>query len=390
MKILLLILSLSFVVNNCRAQSPYKFKSEIDSLVANKKDLTRFVYAPLYLSFIGEYQEALKINDHLRQAGDLPPVAAAQKASFEKYHPIKAVPYILEQARKTSIVIINEAHNHSDHRLFASRLLPYLKKLGYNFIGFEALNDDDQELVRRKYPLVKQGGYIVDPSFGNFIRNALALNYGVFKYEAADGANNKEREIQEADNIVRMIKSNPNAKFLIYCGYDHAIEDSLANWGLAMAGRVKRLTGIDPLTIDQVQLTETSNREFDYPYRRLIDLNYDAVFVNEGKVFNKANESKTFDINLYHPQTHYIHGRPHWLKDAGNRYVPIAAKIDIGFPCLVFAYKYGDDMNTAVPVDVIELDDKGDVKDMVLPKGAVLIKAINQKGRQQIIHINDK
>lgn len=389
MKSPILALSLIIIVLSVKAQqSPYKSKYQIDSLIAKDKALFRFQYAAMYYSWIGEYQADLKVNDHSRQPGDIPPVSLSQKEAFQKYHPVKAEQYIIEQAKKTSIVIINEAHNHPEHRLFVSRLLPQLKKLGYNFIGFEALQYDDSLVNSRKYPKLVPFNYTNEPCFGNLIRKACSLNYQVFPYEAKEGADNKEREIQEADNIARVIKSHPAAKFVIYCGYDHAIEDSLANWGLAMAGRVKKLTGIDPLTVDQVQLTETSDRAFDYPYRRLIDLSYPAVFVDDqGNAFNKANEKKKFDVNLYHLQTQYTHGRPVWLKDADNRYIAIVNKIKINFPCLAFAYKANEDMQSAVPVDIIELDDNKNEKNMILPKGTINIKIVNAKGQQQLIHV---
>lgn len=389
MKQIYLTFLLAIILLGGQAQpSSYKYKYQVDSILYSDKSVVRFQIAAFYYSLIGEYEADLKVYDHYRQKGDIAPVSSTQKEFFSKYHPIEAESYIIEQAKKTSIVIINEGHNHPEHRLFVSRLLPGLKKIGYNYIGFEAFEYGDADLNSRKYPMLVQFNYTNDACFGNLIRKACALNYKVFPYEARIGTSNKEREIQEADNIVHVIKSSPTAKFVIYCGYDHAIEDSLTNWGLAMAGRVKRLTGVDPLTIDQVQLTETSDTVFDNPYRRLINLNYPAVFINnENKAFNKANEAKSFDMNIYHPQTEYVKGRPAWLKDAGNRYLNISGKINIDFPCLVFAYMPDDDMGKAVPVDVIELDTKSDIKNMVLPKGRIKIKAINPKGQLQIIQI---
>ncbi|MES2810053.1 MAG: hypothetical protein V4619_15585 [Bacteroidota bacterium] len=373
------------------AQQPYgyQYKHQIDSVLVNDKSPVRFQLGAFYYSMIGEFKLDLSTLDHFRTVNDRAPLSPSKKADFVTYKPQQAVPYIIEQAKKTSVVIINEAHNQPRHRVFAASLLPHLKKLGYTIIGFEALAYDDKALNKRRYPLQEVWSYINEPAFGMLIRQALKLNYTAFSYEADDAADNKEREIQQASNIVKVMKQHPRAKFIIYCGYDHALEDSVKNWGLAMAGRLKRLTGVNPLTIDQAQLAETSRSDFDSPYRRLTDLSYSAVFINTaGKVFNTVNDVEGFDMNIYHPATRYIKGRPHWLKKADNRYVYIAGTISIKFPCLVFAYDVNETVDKAVPLDVIQLDSKADTKHLILPKGKKVIKVINAAGQKQFLTVN--
>ena len=41
----------------------------------------------------------------------------------------------------------------------------------------------------------------------------------------------------------------------------------------------------------------------------------------------------------------------------------------MSYPCLVMAYKKGEDVNKAIPIDVIELSDNHDVTPMILPNG---------------------
>jgi len=69
-------------------------------------------------------------------------------------------------------------------------------------------------------------------------------------------------EQEQAENIVRRaFGPDPNAKVLIYGGRHHAakapINDPKVKERLWMAERLKHLTGIDPLVIDQVELGET-------------------------------------------------------------------------------------------------------------------------------------
>ena len=59
------------------------------------------------------------------------------------------------------------------------------------------------------------------------------------------------REIEQAENIQKFIERNLLGKVLIHCGYAHAYEYDYPAWGKAMAGRLKDIMKIDPLTIDQ-------------------------------------------------------------------------------------------------------------------------------------------
>jgi hypothetical protein len=159
-------------------------------------------------------------------------------------------------------------------------------------------------------------------------------------------------------------------------------------WKLAMAGRLKALTGINPLTVDQVQLTETSSSDFDSSYRKLINVNYPSVFIDSaGNAFNKANQSKTFDLNLYHPDTKYRHGRPDWLYRANYKPYNIVSKITIDFPCLVYAY-ITSEYPGGVPVDVISLEKRDSDKRLILSaKDKFVVVCKNQKGQMQHIVI---
>jgi len=316
------------------------------------------------------------------------------KAILSSYKPSPANEFILQEAKKTRIVIINEAHHIPLHRTFAESLLAELKKQGFNFIGFEGLASSSI-LLQNKYPVTGMGFYTNEPSFSNLIRTSLKLGFTPFGYEPPDQGG-KERETGQAVNIKKVIDKNPQAKFIIYCGYSHALEDSTHNgdsrhedWGLAMAGRLKRMTGIDPLTIDQVELTETGTPYFDNFFRQSIALSYPAVFVDKnGKAFGKANIKKQYDANVYHPNTKFISGRPGWLYYDDKVAVSIIDKITIAYPTLVFAYNEGEDIGKAVPVDVIELKDKNDSKKLILYKNTrykILIK--NMAGEKQLVQL---
>ena len=69
------------------------------------------------------------------------------------------------------------------------------------------------------------------------------IKYRNFYFAAIDVY--KRQEIEQALNIKRVIDSRPNEKFLIHCGFDHALEGIHNSWEKAMAGRLTEYTGID-------------------------------------------------------------------------------------------------------------------------------------------------
>jgi hypothetical protein len=177
----------------------YKYKQQVDSIIANDTTPWRYQLCAYNYSIIGEYRLALETLDEPRKQIKSPALKEDLANQFLKYKPQRADKYIIEQARKTSLLIINEAHHQPCHRVFVESLLNDLYNEGYRYIGFETLDSRDSVLNKRKYPIETSGYYSNEPSFGNLIRGALRLGYTVFPYEA-DG-NGKEREIGEANKI---------------------------------------------------------------------------------------------------------------------------------------------------------------------------------------------
>jgi len=401
MKKLLLssLLSSSLLFANAQNLPPasvYKFSSIIDSIFKQDSSPYKYDIAASDYLLIGEYQTSLKLFELINNKDRKIPnkeqtemILKEFRKTLSGYKSISAKQYILQEAKKTSILIVNESHHKPLHRLFMESLLPELYLQGYTMIGMEALYNTET-FRDKKYPLLNNGIYIKEPCFGNMIRAALDQGYTLFGYETKRNVNGKDREIDQAENIKKVIDQNPNKKMIIYCGYAHAQEDSTHNqWEFAMAERVKRLTGVNPLTIDQTELMEYATPEFDNFFRQTISLDYPAVFIDEkGNAFNRANPIGIYDAHVYHPDTKYINGRPDWLLTNNKKTVAIHDRITIGFPCLVFAYKDGEDIEQAIPVDVIELKDKNDTKKLILYKNTrykILIK--NIAGEKQMVQL---
>lgn len=383
MKIFLSAVLLSFLFWNSTPPRAYIFSSQIEENF--KSDTTSFAYwkSAWEYSFIEEYQKALWAADQVM--GGYPTISDEEKAYFLSFQPVNAHKYILERAENEKIIMINEAHHQPMHRTFTASLLEGLYEKGYRYLGLEAMYDSDSMLNERGYPVLGSGFYTQEPQFGNMIRKALELGFQVFPYEAdlSKGISGKEREIQQARNIQKVIDANPEGKFIIHAGFDHINEDEVPDWEKAMAGRIKEYSGIDPFTINQVILTEHFHREKENPYFRMVDtLKQASVFVNKGgALFNGPEGSSQYDVRLSQPRTAYINGRPNWMlmNEERSIYMINKEKITIEYPIIVKAY-LAEENDQAVPVDVIEIEEFSDQKGLVLPRGNFQFQVYNVQG----------
>lgn len=392
LKLLLLVILVS---NNLLGQkNPYFFSHQIDSILLVDSSNFKFQMASLNYSLVGDYKSALEVKD--RQFPNAKPSKPSQEQIdlFKRYKPIDAKQEIINEAAKRKIIIINEAHHIGLHRNFVMGLLKDLKKLGYTHIGFEALNYEDKEINERKYPTIATGVYTSEPCFGNLIREAIENKIAVFPYEQLflDSEQVKMgREKSQAINIKKMMDKNPDAKFIIYCGYDHAVEDTLKNFmGLPMAGQLKQMTSIDPFTIDQTNLTEyyiVGNK-----YRKLINEKYSALFMDSASnYFNRASFPKKIDCNLFHPNTTFIYNRPSWLINKKMKFILLQEKIKIEYPYLIKVYLENEDLNNAVPIDIIEIKSASEQTASLIYKNKKQMAVVeNAKGERQMIQIGKK
>jgi len=387
MRLTLLSTSLLFCLSAAQAQKqPYRFSAEIDSIAKAEDDSQK---GGVMYSRIGNYKNALAADDfHRFWQFHKVTLRQGQKDSFSLYHAEDARQFILEQAKKYRIVIINEAHHIPMHRAFVERLLPGLKAEGFDMLGMEAFDNNDSTLARRGYPILNSGSYVVDPCYGDMMRKALALQFRLFGYDITRD-DKEDREIVEAKNIIKMLNENPKSKIIIYCGYDHLIKDTMPgsdSWQHAMAGWLRLMTGIDPLTIDQTILTETGEDTLDNPYRAMIHADHSVVMIDDSAHSLKPKTRYNADISVYHSNTKYIHGRPDWQINEGKRTENINKKIIIGFPCLAFVYREGEDYDNAVPTDVIEIQRKDQDVDVILErKYKNVIVLMNPQGQKQVM-----
>ena len=376
------------IIEKISFKTEYKFSSEIEGKLAKDTVPWKYQYSASDYAIKGDYKNALMQWD-LAMGTKEKSFSEYQIDSInQKYSKVKAVDYIIEKSRGSQIVIINEAHHNSFHRVFTKSLLQKLFDIGYKNLGLEALTNNDSlylTLNKRKYPILKTGYYIKDPQFGNLVRDALEIGYHLFPYEQTSGANGKPREIEQAKNITEIIKQKPNEKFLIHCGFDHALEGVHKSWGKAMAGRLNEYTGINPLTINQVLYSEKSKPEYNHPLLKALNIKESSIIIDkdDNPIKYKRGDAWT-DIAVFHPNTSYIDGRPNWLFENGNKKVSIMLKdIQIEFPVMVFAFKKGEDISLAVPIDITELESRTANCSLGLKQGEYVIVVTN--GKESIV-----
>lgn len=360
-------------------EDPYKFSTIIrDSIVPEKGNQ----YASWDFSCIGDIESMLRTWD----ADAIPreELTQQEKDTFAQHKQHDAIPFILEKAKSHQVVIVNEGHQMPQHRVFTTRLLKGLQLQGFKHLGLESYFGSpktDSLLNALGYPTLKTGFYTKEPQFGNLVREAHQSGYKLFGYESRGHANGKEREINQAKNIETYLQEHPGEKILIHCGFDHGYEGELeGKWEKAMAGRLTEFTGIDPLTINQVLYSEKSKRELEDPYYQLTEVIRPSVFLNkDGDSFGKYRSGGSFDIAVFHPRSGGS-DRPDWMVFGDRKAVAFSfEEAEIACPCLVFAYKEGEEVGLGVPYDVQETSDKK--VNLVLDQSNYNLVIWNEKGK---------
>jgi hypothetical protein len=343
-------------------QTTYKFSSEIEDFIARDTTPWKYQLSAADYATKGDYKNALAQWDLAMGARDVNYTQKQIDSLNQLYKKADAKNYILEKAKETRVVIINEAHHNSFHRLFTKSLLKELYDLGYINLGLETLSTSDslnQELNKRKYPKINDGHYVKDPQFGNLIREALEIGYHLFPYDTITRGDQNLRELTEARNIQKEIESKPNEKFLIHCGFAHAHEGEDKSWAITMAQRLKEYTEIDPLTISQTRYSEKGKPEFSHPLLKAFNVEESSILLDlENNPFKYEQNGAYTDLAVFHPPTDYVNNRPNWLFKDENKNVSISLDgIEIEYPIMVLAFKKGEDINSAVPIDLVEIDD---------------------------------
>lgn len=331
-------------------------------------------------SWLGEHDAAIAEFDTAYPAGNKLPQGPDLSQDLSE----EAMTAILREAQTRQVVILNEAHHVPMHRAFAMRLARELRKLGFEYLACEAFNtagDPNVGAVGRQ-----TGFYVQDPVFAEFVRDARHEGWKLVPYEAGAPDRNlsdieqvRQREQTQAKNLLdRILAIKPTAKVFIYVGYAHAQKLPVIRNGesaLWMAGELKRLTGIDPLSIDQ-----SSNFAHADPSRE--QAGYRAALARSPGlkpfVLRKADggwrvngyKAGAIDMQVFHPPQPLAQGRSSWLETLAERraFAVPAAWMPSSGRRLVHAF-HADDPADATPADIVLLEAGKPAPALMLPPG---------------------
>lgn len=362
----IIILLYALIAFGQNSTETYLFSEDLYKKIERDSATWKYQLGATEFSFTGRYSDVLKIWD--KNEIRTPTMNEKDSLYFMKSKKVNAREYILEQSKNVTITIINEAHHIARHRTFTQSLLHGMYNNGYRYLGLEALSDTI--INTRKYAVLESGYYTKEPEFGNLISEALEIGFTLFGYEASEGKNGKEREIEQAENIQKFIENNRKGKILIHCGYDHVYENEYPPWGKAMAGRLKENMKTELLTIDQKMFPEKSDRENNHLFIRLNTENHPIILIDEyEQVFNGFSETKQTDMVIIHPLTECINGRPDWLMEGKQKYIVPHAKIKIAKKLMIFAYRNNEYESNGIPADLIEISTDDSPCELYLKKG---------------------
>jgi hypothetical protein len=280
-------------------------------------------------------------------------------------------------AKQTSIVIINESHERSEHRGFIAEVARRLRLLGYNTLAIETLTNSPSDTPDRylpsfirepdlKYFTDKDGYYLSESGFGRLGRQAKTLGYRLLPYEPiSDGSTQTitqdeqiaYREEGQASILAAFIQKNPMAKVLLHVGYSHAAEVPRTDGATWMAARLKAKTGINPLTISQTTCRGASER-----------LRLSAL--------PKDEPTGTFDLIVDHPKARFERHRSVWRKQIGDQLVDIPRSLRPQTGWRVIEARPIGEPVASVPMDRVAIR-PGENIALLLPPGRYHLRIID-------------
>ena len=334
--------------NYCQATAPYGYSPRLGVLTLTPKGNIHYLF-PLYhgfrdenkfrqiysdkgyydemsqfFAFAGDYETALQF---LVKSYDSVDDATAHKiyktaSNLKNIQHVNAQRYIHLEAKTRRVIMINEAFAKPLHRAFTLSLLADLHRQGFHYLALEMLNNFSDHSLSRV--TMHTGYYAAEPVAAELIREAISLGFTLVPYEDTAAATHTagQRDSVQAANIYKIIQQDTGAKILVHASFAHISKKQGADGFTPMALAFKNLSGIDPLTIDQTDMTEESN----FAYGRLIYQAYFAKFpltepsialVNGNPV--NVTDKDFYDLCVIHPPTQYKDGRPTWLSLGGLR-----------------------------------------------------------------------
>jgi len=338
-----------------------QFKAMRDAYRSDSNHAFRVVfgqYMSWYQTFVGDYSGAHDAYS-IRQLAAPDDNSSPMKGGYTSK---EAVDAISELAKGRKAVFFNEAHNVPLTRTITLEMLPRLRAEGYNYFALETVYASDTGLQQRGYPIAASGFYTMEPICAELVRTALGLGFKVIGYESEKEGNGDVREYDQAKNIYeRVFKQDPNARLVVNAGYAHIQENGRFLGGQSMAQHFRRVSGIDPLTVEQTMLIKHPIGTENHPYYHAV---VDALKPAQPIVFEDRDgkpwslKPKAYDVSVFFPVEQMRDDRPTWL-DIGGLRKPYSVSGSVHcqdqYPCLIEA-RYANEGDDSILADRLVLN----------------------------------
>lgn len=281
---------------------------------------------------------------------------------------------VVEEARDTQIVMINESHFDPRHRWIAGFLATRLSDIGYEYFAAETFNSLVFEERDGGSVPFNAGAYSYEPIFARFLGWVDQAEMGWVAYEQRPDqqpenpetweARINARESAQAENLVAaLFKQNPDARVLIYVGGIHLYEQPVVRpereevrW---FGNRLAEATGINPVTISQTTCDSES-----------------GTFAADG---SETRASGSIDHFIAHPPLEFDRHRPTWRREIGDidTEIPTALLSD-NERIIIEAHPAGGDISE-VAIDRLMIFPGEDIP-LLLPPGRYDLRSYTSEG----------
>jgi len=260
------------------------------------------------LCFVGDLKAVFTCVNDLSTDSSLYKLLAQYPATYFSFE------QVIERIKNEQVVMINEAHDRIKPRAFIYDLLPLFKKAGFTHLAMETITEKaNKELT------YKTGIYTSEPTMGLLYRRAVKLGFKFIAYDNTE----KNRDSIQAVNLWKAINDSTEIhKTLVICGYGHLTEWCSNPKDKLMGSYFKEISGVNPLTIDQVEMAEFSKSAY---LRTLHQFFVDTI----SKFIDGSNFvfPPICDIYICHPKTKFEHNRStDILLDGERELKPIQVK----------------------------------------------------------------
>ena len=326
------------------------------------------------LTLLGFYNEA-SIRYLNSQSSDLNPLDTSI-ITFNSIRSEPAKPHILNLAKESDILILNETHDLAYLRIFATELLEGLKEHGYSIFAIETLDIRDSLINQRKVPLRSSGVYSKEPLFGNLLRQALKLGYDLYPYECTptDSSNGSSRDRVMARKVDEIMHSHPDQKMFIFCGAGHgSYHPDLMGGILKSTGKYK-IASIDQITYCvENKSRKQVNHKLEFECESVLIDDQNSIFVHSPELY---------DMTVVHPDYDYsLNKRPDWISKMKNRRNYFAPRnfSDYGYTIAYIKKEFNKYFCDAIPMDIQWHHSGEDSLNLILPTGSYSIFEIGSK-----------